>query len=180
MESNCFCHNILHSWFKLPNVVRDLALTQSWNLGIQRFLVSRYFGCTDQSWADPEQVFKVLPGKQRHSHFLHPCFWSFQCYLQPLGIYLSWSSQKYRASTEQCSWYETLIYQNPACVMWAALRFSSQSVVVHLHFGRVPEEAGHRPTAPGMSTRGILCTNKVAPHFPATLTRTGYPICCQN
>lgn len=65
MEAQCFLiFSIIFciADLTLPSVVRDIVLTQSWNLGIQRFLVSRYFDCTDQSWADPEQVFKVLPG----------------------------------------------------------------------------------------------------------------------
>lgn len=127
MEANCFslfsiilCRDDL----TLPSVIRDLGLTQSWNFGIQRFLVSRYFGWTGQSWADPEQVFKGLPGKQRHSHFLHPCFWFFQCYLQSLEIYLSPSFQKYRVSTEQYSWCEILIHQTQHVL--SALQLSVQ------------------------------------------------------
>lgn len=64
MEAHCFSlFSIIFciADLTLPNMVRDLVLTQSWNFGIQRFLVSRYFGCTDQSWTDPERVFKVLP-----------------------------------------------------------------------------------------------------------------------
>lgn len=179
MEANCFSlFSIIFCIgdLTLASVIRDLGLIQSWNFGIQRFLVSRYFGCTGQSWADPEQVFKGLPGKQRHSHFLHPCFWFFQCYLQSLEIYLSSSFQKYRVSTEQYSCCEILIHQNPACI----IRTSALSVVVHLHFGRAPEDADHRPIAPGMNSRGILCTNKAELYFPTPLTHTGYLICCQN